>query len=206
MPAQLWLPNPPPKTPICLGFDGSLNNDWTAIQAETMDGLSFTPRWGPSQMPTYWDPAEHGGVIPHGQVSTAVGELFANFTVVRFYCDPHDWDTDIENWALKHGAERVITWPTNVITKMHAEIVRFENDLKQGLIRHDGDPTAGLHVGNAKKVGKPGQKFILGKPNENQKIDITMAKIMAHTATRDSISSGWEPPKPKPKTRVYRGR
>lgn len=205
MPAQLWLPNPPPKTPICIGFDGSLNNDWTALQAETMDGFSFTPRWGPSKVGTFWNPDENGGVIPHGQVSVALGELFETYTVVRMYCDPHDWDTDIENWALKHGAERVITWPTNNITKMHSEIVRFENDLKQGFIRHDGDPTASLHVGNAKKVGKPGQKFILGKPNENQKIDVAMAKILAHTAARDSISAGWEPPKPKAKTRVYRG-
>ena len=86
---------------------------------------------------------------------------------------------------------------------MHAEIVRFENDLREDRIRHDGDPVAATHMANAKKVGKPGQKFILGKPNENQKIDIAMAKILAHIAKSDARATGWEPPAPK-KMRVYR--
>jgi hypothetical protein len=199
-----WLPNPPDGTPICLGFDGSLNNDWTALQAETMTGYSFSPLWGPNAEPTYWNPAEHGSRIPHGLVADAIDELHSRFVIVRQYCDPHDWESDIEDWALRYGKERVITWETNRITPMHAEIVRFENDLREGRITHDGDPTAALHVGNAKKVGKPGQKFILGKPNENQKIDIAMAKILAHTAVRDSLAGGWEPPKPRSKMRVYR--
>lgn len=44
MPSQPWLPNPPDGTAICLGFDGSINNDWTSISGQTMDGYSFTPR------------------------------------------------------------------------------------------------------------------------------------------------------------------
>lgn len=203
MPERVWLPNPPDRTPICLGFDGSINNDWTAIQAETMDGFSFTPIWGPNRSAAYWNPAEHGDRIPHGEVEAAVDEIFTRFTVVRMYCDPQDWETDIEDWALAHGDKKVITWETNRASQMYEEIKRFENDLREGRITHDGDPTAALHIGNAKKVGKPGQKYILGKPNEHQKIDIAMSKILAHTAARDSIAAGWEPPRPK-KMRVYR--
>ncbi|MEO5920622.1 MAG: terminase [Pseudolysinimonas sp.] len=205
MPQLAWLPEPPAGTSICLGFDGSLNNDWTALQAETMDGFSFTPRWGPNQFGTYWNPAEHGDRIPHGEVETAVDELFDRFDVVRAYCDPHDWETDIEDWARKHGDDHVITWETNRIKAMWAEITRFENDLREGRITHDGDPVATLHIGQAKKVGKPGQMYILGKPNEAQKIDLAMARILAHTAVRDSLAGGWEPPKPRSKMRVFRG-
>lgn len=201
-----WLPNPPDGTSICLGFDGSLNNDWTTVSGETMAGFSFTPRWGPDKFGSYWDPAEHGDRIPHGEVSASVDEMFTRYNVVRMYCDPHDWETDIEDWALEHGTERVLPWPTYNITKMHAELVRFENDLREGRIKHDGDPMAALHIDNAKKVGKPGQKFILGKPNELQKIDIAMSRVLAHTATRDSLSTGWEPPKPRTKMRVYRSK
>ncbi len=205
MAMQLWLPNPPEQTPICLGFDGSLNNDWTALQAETMDGFSFTPRWGVNKEPTYWNPALNNDRIPHGQVADAIDDIFERFIVVRMYCDPHDWESDIEDWALSHGTERVVTWETNRINAMHAEIVRFENDLREGRIHHDGDPTAATHIGNAKRLGKPGQKFILGKPSEPQKIDIAMAKILAHTAARDALAAGWTPPKPRAKMRVYRG-
>ncbi len=56
-----WLPNPPDGTAICLGFDGSINNDTTGIRAETMTGHAFTPRWGPDRdRPTFWDPKQHG--------------------------------------------------------------------------------------------------------------------------------------------------
>jgi hypothetical protein len=188
--AQTWLPNPPAGTAICLGFDGSLNNDWTALQAETLEGYSFTPRWGPDEQPTYWDPAENGGRIPHGDVATAVDELFDRYRVVRGYFDPHDWETDIEDYALKHGQDRVVAWATNRISQMHDELARFLNDLVLGRITHDGDPIAGTHMLQAKKVGRPGQHYILAKPNENQKIDIAMAKVLAHTAVRDVITGG----------------
>lgn len=206
MPSQPWLPNPPDRTPICLGFDGSINNDWTAISGQTMDGYSFTPRWGPTpDTGTFWNPREHGDRIPHGEVDAAVDELFARFEVVRMYADPEDWETDIEAWALRHGEEKVIPWPTNSVTRMYPEIRRFEADLREGRIRHDGCPQTALHMGNAKKVGKPGQKYILGKPNENQKIDLAMTRILANAAVRDALAAGWEPRKPRAKVRVWRG-
>ncbi|RCL91806.1 MAG: terminase [Microbacterium sp.] len=205
MPNRPWLPNPPDGSHVCLGFDGSINNDWTALTAQTMDGYSFTPRWGPSQLGTYWNPAEHGDRIPHGEVDVAVDEMFTRFKVVRFYADPEDWETDIESWALRYGAERVLMWRTNREHAMYDEIRRFEADLRNGLIRHDGCPATTTHMGNAKKVGKPGQRYILGKPNENQKIDLAMTRILANAAVRDALAGGWEPPKPRSKVRVWRG-
>ena len=62
---------------ICLGFDGSDSDDWTCIRAETRDGFQFTPTYGPDNLPTLWDPAEHGGRIPRSEVDAAVAELFA---------------------------------------------------------------------------------------------------------------------------------
>ncbi|MEF2979093.1 terminase [Subtercola sp. YIM 133946] len=204
MPDQLWLPNPPDGTAICLGFDGSVNNDHTAFGAETMDGYSFTPRWGPNSVATHWNPIEHGERIPHSEVETALGEMFDRFEVVRVYCDPQDWETDIEAWALAHGEEKVVQWPTNKVERMYPAIRRFEADLREGLIRHDGCPVAAAHIGNAKKVGKPGQKYLLGKPNETQKIDVAMTRIIAHEAKSDALAAGWEPRRPR-RVRVWRG-
>lgn len=205
MPETLWLPNPPDGTDICLGFDGSKNNDWTALGAETIDGFSFTPRWGddPDQ-PSVWDPAVTNSRIPHSEVAAVVDELMKRYRVKRFYCDPQDWNTDIENWALEYGAETVIEWPTNNVTKMHAELVRFEEDLIEGLISHDGCPIAAQHASNARKSGRPGQRFIIEKPHEHQKIDVLMARVLAHTAARDSIAAGWTVKKPRSKVRVWR--
>lgn len=202
---RVWLPNPPDGTAIGLAFDGSVNNDWTAIRAQTMTGFSFTPRWGPTpDTPTIWNPREHGDRIPHGEVDMALDEIFRRFIVCRFYYDPEDWTTDGERWAEKHGEERVVEWPTNQISRMYPEIRRFEADLREGLITQDGCPFTEAHMGNAKKVAKPGQKYILGKPNETQKIDLAMTSILANAAVRDSIAAGWTPPKPRAKVRVWR--
>ena len=204
MPEMLWLPNPPDGTQICMGFDGSKNNDFTALACETIDGFSFTPRWNDDKRAAVWDPSLTNGRIPHGDVAAAVDELMGRYKVKRFYCDPQDWDTDIENWGLLYGVETVITWPTNTVSRMHPELVRFEEDLIEGLIKHDGCPIATTHAANARKKAQPGQKYTIEKPNEHQKIDQIMARVLAHTAARDSIAAGWATEKPKSKVRVWR--
>jgi phage terminase large subunit-like protein len=40
-------------------------------------------------------------------------------------------------------------------------------------------------------VAKPGQKYILGKPADHQKIDPAMASILAHEAAADTREAGW---------------
>lgn len=179
------------KLHICLGMDGSLNNDWTAIRAETVGGWQFTPTYGPDSRPTIWDPAQWGGNIPRDQVRVAVGEIFSTFKVERSYWDPEDWDTDIDDFALEFGETRVLKWRTNRITPMYEAIRRFETDLITGSMTHDGCEITKVHVANARKVAKPGQKYILGKPNEHQKIDAAMASILAHEAAADSRLDGW---------------
>lgn len=186
-----WLPQPDDGTKICLGFDGSDSDDWTAIQAETIDGLTFTPRFGPDRLPTIWNPAEHGGNIPRGEVNAAVDELMERFKVRRFYCDPHDWYSEIGDWSLKYGDEKVFEWNTSRISKMYDEIKRFEVDLKERRVTHDGCPIAGISFANARKIAKPGQKYVLGKPTQHQKIDVAMARILAHTAASDARLDGW---------------
>lgn len=179
---------------VCLGFDGSLNNDWTGIRAETLDGFQFTPRYGPDRRPTVWDPAQWGGEIPRGEVRAAVDELFATLDVERSYWDPEDWESDIDEFALRFGDKRVIQWRTNRVTQMYEAIRRMETDLITGAISHDGCPITSVHVANARKVAKPGQKYVLGKPNEHQKIDMAMASILAHEAAADARVAGWGKP------------
>jgi hypothetical protein len=44
---------------------------------------------------------------------------------------------------------------------------------------------------NARKIAKPGQKYILGKPTQHQKIDVAMSRILAHEAASDAHAAGW---------------
>lgn len=202
LPENLWddhlakVDYPQDGTSICIGFDGSENNDFTAIRAETMDGYSFTPTYGPDRRPTIWNPAEWGGRCPRGEVAAAVDELLTRFDVVRMYCDPQDWRTEIGEWALRAGENHVYEWPTNFIRRMHAALGRFEIDLINDRISHDDCALTAVAMANAKKVAKPGQKYVLGKPSEHQKIDAAMATVLAHEAVQDAKEAGWQKPAP----------
>ena len=181
-----------PGERVALGFDGSRSGDWTALRAETADGFRFTPTYGPDDRPTFWNPDEWGGRIPRGEVSAAVAEMFDRYDVARMYVDPRHWETQADAWALEYGDDVVVTWPTNQIGRMFDALVRFLEDTAEKVTRHDGDSTMKLHALAARKVAKPGDKYILGKPAETQKIDLLMADVLAHEAAADQRAAGWE--------------
>lgn len=177
-------------TKVCLGFDGSETDDWTAITAETLDGYAFTPTYGPDRRPAVWDPAEYGGRIPVTEVNAAMEEIQHTYRVLRAYCDPRAWRSEIETWQLTYGEKKIIIWETNRITQMHAALLRFVQDLANGGITNDGDRITTLHVGNAIKVPKPGERYILGKQSQHQKIDKAMTSVLAHEARCDAVAAG----------------
>jgi phage terminase large subunit-like protein len=198
MPARemTWISNPRAGSKICVGFDGSESNDWTAIRAQTKDGLNFTPRYGPERAlrPTIWNPDEFGGRIPRDQVHIAVAHIFARWDVSRMYCDPQDWHSEIGDWSVRYGEERVVEWATNRPKQMCEALQRFETDLRTGRTTHDGCPITTTHVLNARKVPQANQRFILGKPvgEYHRKIDASMAAVLASEAAADANLAGWE--------------
>lgn len=177
---------------ICIGFDGSRSNDWTALRACTIDGHRFTPTYGPDNRPTVWNPQDWDGHIPRTEVDAAVAELFAKYEVGRMYIDPRFWETQADKWALDYGGDRVITWPTNQIKRMFLALTRYVEDMKEGLSSHSDDATMKQHVMNARKLAKPGDMYILGKPKEHMKIDLVMADVLAYEAYADMKAEGWE--------------
>ncbi len=181
------------KTAIALGFDGSTTDDWTCLRAETREGHQFTPTYGPDDHPTIWAPEDFGGRIPRLEVDAAVDELFTRYDVSRMYGDPRDWQTELEEWALKFGEKRVVIWPTNRIAQMHASLERFVTDLAEGRMTHDGCPITERHMANARKLPRPGERYIIGKPAGSyaQKIDAAVTSVLAHEAACDARAAGW---------------
>ncbi len=188
---MVWLPPPARGTPVCLGMDGSDSDDWTALRAETRDGYQFTPRFGPDRAPTIWIPAQHGGRVPRLEVDAALAEVMGAYPVSRMYMDPPMWRTEGETWISAYGEETVFFWETSRVTPMHSALVRFSTDLSTGRIRQDGCPLTSLSMQNARKSPRPGERYILKKPSETQKIDPSMASVLAHEAACDARASGW---------------
>jgi hypothetical protein len=192
----------PDGTPIVLSFDGSDSDDWTAIRAETADGYQFTPTFGPDKKPTIWDPSQHKGQVPRLEVAAAVEELFGRYTVVLFYCDPPDWKSEIDAWAAKFGERVVVRWATYRTVPMHAAAQGLHVDVtkQDATFTHDGCPITHIHVRNARKSPRPGQRYVLAKPSQTQKIDSCVTSILCHEAAGDATAGNlW--PKPKPARR-----
>lgn len=211
-----WLPDgaiaartvqrelPEPRTAICLGFDGSDVDDWTALRAETFDGQQFTPLDAHGR-PCLWNPKEQPeGRIPRADVRAAIEHVFDTFDVVRFYYDPPDWESEGSEWQGKYG-EGVAEWHTYRVGAMCGALERFRTDLVKGtglwLLQPDSaDDRAGTHFRNAIIRPRPGrvvtsegrqlQPYILGKPSQPQKIDAAMAGVLAHEAVQDAIAGG----------------
>lgn len=182
----------PDGAEVAGGMDGSLNDDWTAIRLETKDGHRFTPTYGPDKRPTVWIPSEWDGVIPRGEVNAAVDEIVRKYKLRRFYGDPRHWETQMDDWAAEHGEDVFIQWPTNSITRMHGALDRYLVDLTvEKSTTHDACDYVKQHALNAIKVAKPGDRYILGKPSQKEKIDVLMSDILAHEAAADQRVAGW---------------
>jgi hypothetical protein len=180
----------PDGTGIVLGFDGSDVDDWTGFRAETEGGYQFTPTFGPDRLPCIWNPAEHGGQVPRLEVAAAMDELMDRFRVARVYGDPPYWPTEMDAWAAQYGEKKIIRWSTFRATQMHAAAERLLTDATTAMVngvglRHDGCPTTAIHVRNARKAPRPGQKYVLAKPSQTQKIDMAVVSVLAHEAAGD---------------------
>lgn len=199
---MLWLDPPPPGTSVCGGFDGSLNDDWTGIRLETHAGFQFTPRYGPDRRPTIWDPKEWDGEIPRSEVHAAWAEIGATFKLERVYADPGfndeydptSWASEIDTWGSLYGEKVFVPWRMNGaqrVNAVHAMLVRFATDLKTGALTHDGCPVTRTHVSNCRKLARGADRFVLGKPNQAQKIDLAVTSALCHEAASDARAGGW---------------
>ena len=199
MRTQVWLPNPPDGTSIAVGMDGSENDDWTVIKCETREGLLFTPRYGPDDRPTIWNPAEWGGRIPRSEVNVAMDEIARRYQIVRAYCDPgfrdeSSYETEIETWDQQYGPKVFIPWQmagNARVNAVYAAMRRFEADLEHKKITHDGCPITTTHMGNVRKIAKTADRYGMGKPSQVQKIDASAASLLCHEAAADARAAGW---------------
>jgi hypothetical protein len=196
----------PDGTAIVLSFDGSDTDDWSGFRAETEDGYQFTPTYGPDRKPCIWNPAEHNGQVPRLEVAAALAELMTRYRVIRLYCDPPYWSTEIDAWAAKYGDKVVIRWETYRLNQMHSACVRLLTDTNKADsgFAHDGCPITAVHMRNARKLLRMNSRYILGKPTRTQKIDMAVISILCHEAAGDVTAAKLWPAKTRPRM-VVRG-
>lgn len=187
------------KTParnrlIVLGFDGSLNNDSTALVATDVEtGV----QWAAG----LWEkPAVDGDdwEVDKAAVDGVVSEMFGEYQVWRMLCDPSKWESQLAEWAGRYGEKVVVAYPTTLTRRMASTLKAYAGAIRSGECRNNGDARFARHIGNAVKTpltyrdddGMPLwliQKDYLHSPN---KIDLAMAGAMSWQARLDAVAAG----------------
>lgn len=188
----------PASTAIVAGFDGSDSDDWTAIRCETADGYQFTPTFADGK-PMIWDPQQHGGYIPRGEVHAAIAYLVDTFRLVRLYGDPPYFQSELDEWAAKYGDRVILRWATYRIRQMAEALERFRTDVLAGHLSTDGCPITSSHIGNSHADRRPqGTLIRKDRPGSKNKIDAAMSSALCHEAALDVTAAKlW--PKPRKK-------
>jgi len=179
-----------PQTLVTAGFDGSDVDDWTGFRLETRDGYQFTPTF-PDGRPMIWNPADYDGKVPRAEVSAGLAHIVTTYRLVRLYGDPPYWESEMDAWAEKYGESKILRWYTKRATQMHAAAERLHVDLGKADSEfwHDGCETTRLHIEATHKKPRPTAdqptRYVLRKPGDGRKIDMTIPSILAHEAHGD---------------------
>ena len=118
------------------------------------------------------------------------GAVPCTYTANLGQYDEPDIDS-VPGRAVEYGADKFIPWPTTSAQRMFPAIRRFEADLRDAEIRHDGCPITTAHMLNTRKLALRGDRYTLGKPSQHQKIDAAVTSVLAHEAASDERAAGW---------------
>lgn len=205
---------------ITLGFDGSINDDSTALVAcRVADG--HVELLHIDERPTDLAPHREWSV-DEVAVDAAVQAAFSTYKVVGFYCDPAMWSSWIAQWHTKWEkqlkaratAGKPLEFRANIRTRMAAAVEAFylavrstakavaEGQPAQRQIsivppedrRDDGRNMALIlrrHLANC-YVRKTTEGDLLRKetPRSARKIDAAMAAVLAFQARTDAVKAG----------------
>lgn len=163
-----------PTEPVVLGFDGSASGDSTALVGCTFDGHVFI-------VGLWENPGDPRWRVPRTEVARTVHNTFDRYNVVEMACDPWGWRSEIESWAARHGATRVIQWNTANAKAMAPATDRLYQAVATQQVSHDGDERLAAHMSHCVAKRTPmGDLVSKDKRGSPRKIDAAVAAIVAY--------------------------
>ncbi len=178
---------------ICVGFDGSYNNDSSFLIAQSL-------RTGNQWVLGGWvrpDNPPAGWMVDHGEVDEQLQAAFHHFRVLRVFSDQFfspnlptwqgRWNTDgkkivfgIETGKVP-GAELLQAY----LTRLRAGEVKIAND------RRLLSAFAAAHRKELPSTNSEGEpRFLMAKQKHGQKIDAAVAGMLASAACEHAVRSG----------------
>lgn len=201
--AKAWLPvgawegcqanqTIPDGTEVCLGFDGSFNNDSTAlvvVSCGERPHIDVVECW--EKPPT----AAQDWTVPVVTVEEAIRVACRRWQVREIVCDPARWARTYQ--ILEDEGLPVVDYPQSP-SRMTPATQRFYEAVMNKGLTHSGDPRLARHIGNAVlKIDPRGQRITKETRASGRKIDLAVASVMAFdrasmtTPTYNILESIW---------------
>jgi phage terminase large subunit-like protein len=160
---------------VVLGFDGSYNNDSTALVGCTLDGYVFVvDAWERPDPKAEWR-------VPRNEVIAAVENALKRWNVLELACDPPGWHREIEDWAERYGSPPIVYYETNKTTVMSSACSRFYTAVIENQLSHDGDDRLARHLSAAVIKETRNGAYVTKEDRSNpRKIDLAIAAIAAY--------------------------
>ena len=165
------------RIPVVLSFDGSVDDDATALMVMRADGPhpieieTFVWERQPED-PDTWQ-------VDREDVDEKVKDLFKRYRVIRMGCDPAYWRSEIQAWQKEHGRRKVLEWKvTNA--RMGPACTEAYKRIKEGDFGHSGNETVRRHVRNAisKSVAEGHVTIRKQTPDSEYKIDAAVTVVI----------------------------
>lgn len=182
--AQAWLPagtwdactaeGPVPDlAPVVLGFDGSFNNDSTALVVVSVDERPHVDVVACWERPANVDDWQ----VPILDVEAAIREACRRWQVREIVCDPFRWARTYQ--VLEGEGLPIVEFPQSP-ARMVPATQRFYEAVVNGSLTHSGNASLARHIGNTViRTDARGSRLSKDTKNSPRKIDLAIAAVMA---------------------------
>jgi hypothetical protein len=190
----------PDKELVTVGVDGARWDDALAIVVTHVESGYQWPLGIWERPENAGDDYEH----PEDEIDGAMVDCFERYEVWRVYVDPQRIEHLVDRWAGRwnqskdHSKQTVGEWFTNRPRPVALMIRAYRAAMTAGDLSHDGDPTLGRHIANARKQalnvrdedGRPMWTISKDRRSSPRKIDGAMAGALSWEARGDAIAAG----------------
>jgi phage terminase large subunit-like protein len=188
--AQAWLPGGsweacedaeaeiPDGAEVVIGFDGSFNNDSTAITVATCpQGEDDKPHIA---VVAAWEKPQGTGndwAVPILDVEAEIRAACRKWQVREIVCDPYRWARTYQ--VLEDEGLPVVEYPQSP-ARMVPATQRFYESVMNKTVTHSGDQRLARHLGNCViRTDNRGSRITKDAKNSPRKIDLAVSAVMA---------------------------
>jgi phage terminase large subunit-like protein len=184
-----WLPNGKweqlnadieldPDQPVIVGFDGSYNNDCTALTYCTIPKDDELPHIGIIRV---WEKQPEDSdewLVSTAEVEDEIIQFCQKYTVKEIACDPYRWTRTME--ALQNLGLPIVEYNSGSPSRMVPACSKMYTAVTEGNLTHDGSPTLARHLSNTViKVDRLGPRIVKEHRGSPRKIDAAVAAVIA---------------------------